>query len=369
MKDKINSIDLNGKLDHEEIYYLYKTDSSEANIEISGRIDTFKHNMEFFEYYANKDIKNLLNIFDLKLSENNDEYFPSFKSDIEQYISCISQIILSIKLLLKTQDVLSKTFVITKNQLSKLKNENKLENYNQDYLFLYLESLLKCTDQNFKIYSNDSVALSSNISSLESIPKYSLFRKAFSENKLNDFSSDEMEPIIFDNTSTPRFDSDEESENQEKINSNLDSIELHSAIKKGTLFTFSEYVFAEETSTPKNYETKLISTPVVKPKIKTSTNVRMSQSKDTKKIKHNRHVFSETNVIIKNNNKKNHCRNLLEMINIIYKKGLINSEEKVKLKQLVIEKSKKIEYFYYNIFKNAKNDKNKLLFEVKKILD
>ena len=57
------------------------------------------------------------------------------------------------------------------------------------------------------------------------------------------------------------------------------------------------------------------------------------------------------------------------MINDIYKKTLINSEEKVKLKQLVIEKSKKVEYLYYNVYKNLKSDKNMVLTELKKILN
>ena len=106
MKGKINSIDINGKLDREIIYNLFKTHSFKINKEISEKIDNFKYNMDFFEFYSNENIKNLLNIF--KLSENNDELFSSFKSDIEQYISCISQIILSIKLFLKIYDILKK---------------------------------------------------------------------------------------------------------------------------------------------------------------------------------------------------------------------------------------------------------------------
>ena len=86
------------------------------------------------------------------------------------------------------------------------------------------------------------------------------------------------------------------------------------------------------------------------------------------KRKNGRSLFSNTNIIIKKND-KNYYMDLLEMINKIYKNGLINSEEKIKLKQLVIEKSKKIEYLYYNIYKNAKNDKNTLITEVKKILN
>ena len=142
MEDKINSIDMNGKLNHKEIYNLFKTHSSKINKKISDKIDIFKHNMSFFEYYASKDIKNLFNIFELNFSKNNDEPFSSFESDIEQYISCISHIILSIKLFLKTQDILKRMFICSKNHLSKLKYKNKFENFNKDYLILYLDSLL-----------------------------------------------------------------------------------------------------------------------------------------------------------------------------------------------------------------------------------
>ena len=57
------------------------------------------------------------------------------------------------------------------------------------------------------------------------------------------------------------------------------------------------------------------------------------------------------------------------MINKMYKIGVVNSEEKIKLKQLVIGKSKKIEYLYYNIYSNSKNKKDELEIEVKKILN
>ena len=57
------------------------------------------------------------------------------------------------------------------------------------------------------------------------------------------------------------------------------------------------------------------------------------------------------------------------MISKMYKSGLIDSEEKVKLKQLVIKKSKKIEYFYYNIYLNTKNNKDILVNEAKKIVN
>ena len=87
MKEKINSIDMNGKLNHEELYNLFKTYSFKRNKEISEKINNFKNNMDFFKFYSNKDIKNLLYIFELEISEN-DESFSSFKSYIERYIYC-----------------------------------------------------------------------------------------------------------------------------------------------------------------------------------------------------------------------------------------------------------------------------------------
>ena len=373
MEDKINYIDMNGKLNQEELYSLFKTNSSKRNEEISEKIDNFKCNMNFFEYYSNKDIKNLFNIFKLKVPENNDESFSSFKSDIEQYIFCISQIILSVKLLSKTYDILTKTVINVKNNLSKLKSKNKLENYNQEDLFLYLDSLLKISEKNSKFNdSSFSTLLNSNNSSCLVTPKKSLFSKYSSEYKIDCFSNDETESSIYDIPSTPKFQSNPSKniENQEKNNPNLQNLNGNmSPIKKDSVLTLSKYIFVEEPFTPKNVESKLIKSPTAKPKIKkNSTERKIPQTENSNKYKNKINASYETGFINKNNN-KNHYKNLLEMINKMYKTGLINSEEKVELKKLVIEKSNKIEYLYYNIFTNSKNDKNALITEVKKIVN
>ena len=372
MKDKVNSIDMNGKLDHEKIYNLFRTYSSKTNKQISEKIDIFKQNIDFFRFYSNRDIKNLFYIFELKLPENDDESFSSFKSDIEQYIYCISQIILSIKLFLKIQNILKKIVIDAENYLSTLKFKNKLENYNQDYLFLYLESLLKISDKDLKFYSSASTLLMSNISSFEDSSKNSLFEKFPSEYKIDGFSKDEIEPVMLKNQPTPKFEteSDEELENQEKNNSNSEnSIGDNSPIKKESLLTLSKYVFAEKSTTPHNIESKITGPSAFSQKIKNNySKITIPQSENIDKVKKKRYIFSQNDLIVKNH-KKNHFRNLLEMINKIYKKGIINSEEKLKLKQLIIEKSKKIEYFYYNIYKKSKNDKNTLITEVKKIVN
>ena len=57
------------------------------------------------------------------------------------------------------------------------------------------------------------------------------------------------------------------------------------------------------------------------------------------------------------------------MINNIYRKGIINSEEKIKLKQLVIGKSKKLENLYNNIYSNKLLDQNVLRLEITNLLN
>ena len=185
------------------------------------------------------------------------------------------------------------------------------------------------------------------------------------------FSNNEIESTIYDNTPTPKYglELDEEMENQEKKNSSLEnSTENNTPFQKDSVLTLSNYVFAETPITSQNIESKLTEQPKIKSKNKTSNKRRKPQSESVDKIKNKIKKFYETDFMNKNNN-KNHYRNLLEMISKLYKMGLINSEEKIRLKQLVIEKSKKIEYFYYNVYINSKNDKNTLVTGVKNIIN
>ena len=360
MKDKINSININGKLDREKLFNLFKTHSSKINKEISEKIDIFIHNKDFFEFYSNNDIKKLLYIFKLKISEDNDIPFSSFRSDIDQYISSISQIFLSIKLFFKIQDILTKIVVKAKNNLSKLKYENKIDNYNHDYLFLYLESLIKISEKPLKFYSSASTLFTFNFSSGDN-PKKLLIRKLSNEYKFNYFSNSEIESDENNSPSTPKFELelDKEFENQEKKNTNSEN----SFIKKSSVLTFSNYVFFKESFTQQNVKS-IITNQNEK---NTYTKGNMLQIENSNKHYDNTNQLSKTCHIINNNT--NLYINLLEMITKLYKKGLINSEEKLKLKQLVIRKSTKVENFYYTIFKNSKTDKKVIEDEVKKMIN
>ena len=65
---------------------------------------------------------------------------------------------------------------------------------------------------------------------------------------------------------------------------------------------------------------------------------------------------------------KNNYKNLLEMINSLFKKCLINDKEKLKLKQLVLSNSQNIQYFFNNVYDNSNIPADVFIFELKKIL-
>ena len=83
----------------------------------------------------------------------------------------------------------------------------------------------------------------------------------------------------------------------------------------------------------------------------------------TQKTPKNHQTFSSMN--LKNSMEKNMVKHFLGFLNNIFKNGKINSQEKLKLKKLIISKSEKIEKIY-NI--DYKDDINRLINELKKLI-
>ena len=57
-------------------------------------------------------------------------------------------------------------------------------------------------------------------------------------------------------------------------------------------------------------------------------------------------------------------KDILGYINYLYKKGVINSEEKIKLKQLIISKSEKI----VKIYDSCRSNDNKFIYKLKQLI-
>ena len=74
-------------------------------------------------------------------------------------------------------------------------------------------------------------------------------------------------------------------------------------------------------------------------------------------------TFSST--YLKSSQEKRMLKDLLVYVNDIFRKEIINCEEKLKLKQLIISKSEKLESIYQNYYEN---NKNKFIKELKYLL-
>ena len=336
MKEILKLLDPKEEMKSKEVYNLLKTNSKKLNSELSKKIKSFKKINDFFNRYSNQTyLFELLNKVEFNTSKNYDELFSSFDSNIEKYIFCFTQIIISIKVILKTQELLNKIFLSSKQYLSKLKTENKIENISQENLFFFIENLLDISATKITRSGSSSPSIL-RYDSCDAINNNSPYhQKSFDNQILKSFSNNEIGKnlkILNEEPRTPTFasNSDKKFENQEK--ENCQNIFL----RKNSSLTLS----GEQEVNSFDYLT-------------------IAEDKENNSIGKN----DEYNM-----NEKKYV-NLLEMINNIYRKSIINSEEKIRLKQLVIAKSKKLESLYYNIYKNSFIDENVLRKELTKLIN
>ena len=332
MEDILKLLDVKGEMKKKEIYRLLKTNSKKINSEISKKIKSFKKIDDFLIYYSNKSsLLDLLNKIESNSFKNFDEIFSSFDPNIELYISCFTQIIISVKLILKTQEILNNILSSSKQYLSKLKMEQKIENISQKNLFFFIENLINISGtKTSRSFSGDFTMFRSK--SCNSFLDNLLHYQNFNNNQcLKTFSNIDIGKNLknlYEEPCTPTFGgskSDKKFVEEKEYCQNIH-------IKKNSSFSLCDEIISFR-------DEKVV-----------------EQDKSNNSIKKN----------VSTNEKK--YENLLEMINNIYRKGIINSEEKIKLKQLVIAKSKKLENLY-NTCTNKLIDQNDLRLKITKLLN
>ena len=137
MINTIKFIDINNKLNIADLFSLLKTKSQKSNNEILSKLQNFNTFPDFCNYYINQDSIKYFNCLQKLIHDfsNENHTTSSFESTIEQYISCLTKIILLINLLFKIQEILNKISISSKNKLNTLKIKNQIENLNQESLF------------------------------------------------------------------------------------------------------------------------------------------------------------------------------------------------------------------------------------------
>ena len=368
----IKSIDFNEKSKTDELYNFFKSNSSKINTEIYDKIHHFDKISDFFQYYTNSEAIDFLRLLDKIKSvsiKNKDEVVSSLlNSNTEQYLSCLTRIFLSLKLLQKTQETMNKLLTFYKQILLELKNEKKIENFNLNDLFSYIDYLIDTSK--LKLSENVSRESTFKGSSLDSSTNFIVSDKFMNEVESETQSLDEV--IL-----TPKFNNvseyNVEEKNEIKNNDNVKrQIFKDFTLKKNSTSSLNEIEYIGKENGNLNGEKTLKKFNNKKSNIKHKEKKPISV---TDIIQINSRNNSEKNLKLcienKEDDKKseNKLVDLLEMINALYRKCLIKPEEKIKLKKLVMMKSKKLFDLYNNYYLNIYSDEKILIDEIRKLFN
>ena len=353
MRDIINSLDIRGEMKPNKLFNIIKTKSSKTNELIYSKIILFKNIDDFFSCYSDKKANDLLYILDKLNNINLNDKENCFKSSliIEKYISDLVHVILSVKVISKTQKILEKILISSKKNLNKLKIENQIENHNQKKLLSLIDKILnKSKTKKPKNFSKVPM-LQKQFSSEEDFHGSIFSRLSFQK-----MDTENSEDVIY----TPKFilEKKDTIENifciyqNEQTSSNL----INPLRNKESVLTFSKLILEEE---PK----RNIYSEKQKEIIQNEKKITDVFSFELENVNEKKSSLSAREL-----SKINKFKNLLEMIINLYKKGIINAEEKIKLKQMVIKKPEMLEKFYFNKYKNMGINNNILSIEIEKII-
>lgn len=456
--------DLFGKMINNKNFFIFNNTSEEDILEIVSKLEKFEAGSEFFKYYTNKDIYYMFELIEKLNSIYSDiNHEHNFKSQIDIYISFLSNIYLISILISKNRLILNKAINDIKKSLDNFYSENQTDINIQKKINNYISVLLGTTSKKNKKRnplvlfngntfqkSDKSKTDSPNICNLNNksnnvnteikIIDYSNNNSFLNQEKTHDiteytnnyynFNNDE-ENIIFDFT-TPQFPSkiiedninnNEPNKNmlkQESINSiyieksedsnknfikkesihsyytlgskskdnnkgsSKFSVQEKEKVKIVSKFSKQEERTSKEISKFKEFAPEEKNNNNLESSEKSIQNIRTNTMKlNDDKIHHyqiseerenNRNeeeeikkskkkTFSSTN--LKSREEKIMLKNLLVLLNDIFKKKIIDSEQKLKIKQLIISKSQKLDYIYI-LYYDA--NKEKFIKELKNLI-
>lgn len=390
-------------------FYLLDSISSEKKELIKSRINNFKTTSDFFNYYSNTNIISLFESFDKldTIFSTINNHKINFKSKVDQYISELSNIILSFSLISKNQTIIIKAITDSESHLKNFYLEYNISKDSQKQLDEYVDKLIDIkngtkkkdfSDDNlFNKKQRNKIGKSKNQNILILNQKTEENSINFNCNLINIFPSinnninnNTNEETSINNLLTPKFQNKiiEDNNNHYSQLNNIkeNDINKNPVIKQESIQSY--YTLASKN----NQEEKMISTLDDEKKEKTKDDLNMSnflndsevqlvycKSNASDKMNDNETEESETKnfftkktptkqifscMNLKSKMEKSMFKDILGIINNLYKNGEINNDEKVQLKKLIITKSDKISKLYksYNI------DDLKFINELKKLI-
>jgi len=361
--DFINSFNLVEELKSNEIYDLFKTESSDFNMKFLSNINKYKTAYQFIKNYTKIDINNILNVFNnislnaTKIINSNN---ASFNSEIEIYTLGVSKIILLLCLIQKNNqllnDLLNNTKLFVKNFYSSNKKESNLkEKYDSIINDLISSTVIQ---RSYSRRSTNEVTNSSicfNIETKNNILKNTLGNK---------------QDILF-RSPTPKF--EEEGNINPRINYNH-SQDLNDVINKrnssknmDSSLTLDKLNFVQQDE-DENKEKKLIKSSIKSSgdKIFTRKKNKSLSTKVKVKVKaaNGKNRKNSVNFVddkCKQNERIKILAEFFDSINFLFKEGKINSDQKIIMKQIIISNPKLIIDKFYQTYKTINNESDNIL--------
>lgn len=361
--DFINSFNLVEELKGNEIYDLFKTDSSDFNMKFLSNINKYKTTYQFIKNYTKIDINNILNVFNnislnaTKIINSNN---ASFISEIEIYTLGVSKIILLLCLIQKNNQLLNNLLNNTKLFIKKFYSSNKKESNLKEKYDSIINDLISSTliQRSYSRRSTNEVTNSSiciNIESKNNILKNILGNK---------------QDILF-RSPTPKF--EEEDNIQPRINYNHNQ-DLNDVINKrnssknmDSSLTLDKLNFVQQDE-DENKDKKLIKSSI-KSSVDKSFTRKKNKSLSTKvkvkvKVAYGKNRKNSVNFVddkCKQNERIKILAEFFDSINFLFKEGKINSDQKIIMKQIIISNPKLIIDKFYQTYKSINNESDNIL--------
>jgi hypothetical protein len=360
MYDYIKSLNLTDELKNNEIYNIFKTDSSKLNLHFLSSLQKFHTTQEFLNYYTKQDCKKVFNMYNTLSSISStictENEKTNFKKDIDKYLSDLSKIILLFSLIQKNNELLSNLIKNTRKFIKRFYIENETKSVIKERINNCINDLMSCS----QVASQRNYSRRSTKENTVSNPNI------FLGNSLKkSYNNANEEEYLFFQSHTPKFEEEEdeiieENEEQSFYNMNVEMKEDNS--KKDSLKTIGSSLSLKHMKFIYQSDEEENGRSIKKNKtVKLGTDYLKSHSFFKKKS--NSYNNKED---IDNENKKNYIKDnskyivdFLNSINILYKTGKINSNQKLALKQLIISDSKSMveKYLKMNLSRNSL-DKN-----------
>ena len=374
MLDFTNSLDLSEELKINDIYELFKTNSSDFNKMFLSNIQKFSNTQKLISHYLKNDINSIYSSFnDISSNLNRIIYGENQEicySEIETYILGASKIILFLSLIQKNNQLLMNLLNSTKLYISDFYKNNNKESCIKSKIDLFINELINSSSYYQRSYSRRST---------NDITNSSICVNLENKNKEQYLNLSINQKDIILRSLTPKFKNGEDNNIIKKNSQNSHNANINDDNSKKSMdssLTLQKLNFVQ------NDEVENLKSNIKCNLDSSSSSSDKSKSFLYKKNKSQSHKFKAKESLFKKNRKYSAnsmddksvqnerikiLAGILDTINIMFKKGKINSDQKINMKQIIISNPKIIIDKYNKDLANI-NDNNAKIKMMEKII-